>query len=378
MSKATFITMPFILLLIDYWPLKRFQVLSGSGFRASDILLMEKIPFFILSIISGIMTVWAQIETSVIHMDFPMRVTNAIVSYVLYLKKIFLPVDLAVFYPFELSFPSAQILGSVVILLCLTVLAIYYVKRLPFFFVGWFWYLGTLVPVSGLVSINAPMADRYTYLPSIGIAIMLAWGIPALVNSEQIRGKILFPMAIVVLSILAFLTWRQCGYWKNSITLFSHTLHVTQNNDLALNNLANALLDEGQNIEAINHYNKAITINQKSDLLYYNRGNAYIKTGQYQLAINDYHNAINLKPDNMIVYNNRGIAWAALHEYRKAIEDFTSAISINKNYADAYNNRGLTYFNQRKKESGCRDVRKACELGNCRGLELAKSMGLCP
>ena len=141
------------------------------------------------------------------------------------------------------------------------------------------------------------MADRYTYLPSIGIAIMLAWGIPLLFQREDMRKKILFPAGIAVLAILAVLTWQQCGYWKNSIELFNHALQVTKDNYLAHNNLGLALFEEGKIEEAIDHYNKAIGITPDYDLAYYNRGNAYYSLGQYQRAIEDYNKAIRLKPD---------------------------------------------------------------------------------
>ena len=152
------------------------------------------------------------------------------------------------------------------------------------------------------------MADRYTYLPSIGIAIMLAWGIPLLFPREDIRKKILFPAAIAVLAIMAVLTWQQCGYWKNSITLFSHALQVTKDNYLAHSNLAIALFKEGKIEEAIDHYNKAIRIKPSSQF-YGNRGIAYNKLGQYQLAIEDYNTAIRLKPDYAEAYNNRGLLY---------------------------------------------------------------------
>lgn len=378
MSKSMLITLPFVMLLLDYWPLKRFEMFpANNGFEVPGRLLREKVPFFILSIVSGILTIWAQYGNSSKELTFPLRVINAVVSYVSYLSKTFLPVDLAVYYPFVNSFPLWQILGSFFILIGLTIFAFHYVKKLPFFFVGWIWYLGTLLPVSGLIPVSTPMSDHYTYLPSISIALILAWGIPALMKSENIRKKILFPAAIVTLFILAVLSWHQCGYWKNSIALFNHALQITRYNYLAHNNLAVALAKQGNNHEAIKHYNKAIVIKPNIDFLYFNRGNSYISTGQYQLAIEDYNKSISLKPENTATYNGRGIAFAGLHQYQKATEDFNTAIRLKNDYADAYNNRGLTYFNQDEKAPGCRDAQKACELGNCRALELAKHKDLC-
>ncbi|MDI6743079.1 MAG: tetratricopeptide repeat protein, partial [Smithella sp.] len=378
LSKSMLISLPFILLLMDYWPLQRFQAISAGGMRALKILVMEKIPFFVLSIASGIVTIWAQYETSETHLEFPMRVLNAIVSYASYLNKLFLPLDLALIYPFVYSFPAWQIVESFAILIGITALVIYFFRKLPFLSVGWFWYLGAMIPVSGLVSINAPMADHYTYLPSIGIAIMLAWGIPALIKNENLRRKILFPVAVAFLLVLSVVTFHQCGYWKNSVAIFSRALEVTENNYMAHNNLAIALTEEGKIAEAIEHYDKAMAIKPELDLLYHNRGVSYVRAGRYQLAIGDYSKAINLNSGNYNAYNNRGIVYAELGMYQKAMEDFNTAISLNKNFADAYHNRSLTYFNERKREAGCADARKACELGNCGALGLARDRGLCP
>jgi tetratricopeptide (TPR) repeat protein len=378
LSKSMLISLPFILLLMDYWPLQRFQAISASGMRAAKILLKEKIPFFVLSIASGIAALWALYESAETHLDFPARVLNAIVSYATYLKKLFLPFDLAVIYPFAHSFPTWQIMSSVALLLGITAVVIYFFRKLPFLSVGWFWYLGALIPVSGLVSINVPMADRYTYLPSIGISIMLAWGIPALIKDERLRRKILFPVALAFLLMLSVVTFHQCGHWKNSVSIFSRTLEVTENNYMAHNNLAVALTEEGIISEALEHYNKAMAIKPELDLFYYNLGVSYVKTGQYQLAIGTYSKAINLNPRNFKAYNNRGIVYAELGRYQEAMEDFNTAISLNKYFADAYHNRSLTLFNERKREPGCADARKACELGNCGALGLARDRGLCP
>jgi len=177
-------------------------------------------------------------------------------------------------------------------------------------FVGWLWFSITLLPVIGIIqSGDQAMADRYYYLSSIGIAVMLAWGIPLLIKREYIRKKILFMAATAFLIILAVLTWNQCGYWKNSSELWNHALHVTKDNYLAHNNLGFALAEKGKIQEAIDHYNKAIR----------------------------------LKPD----------------------------------YFEAYNNRGNVYLNQGIKELGCYDAQKACALGDCEILKIARSRGNC-
>jgi tetratricopeptide (TPR) repeat protein len=451
MSKPMMVTLPFVLMLLDYWPLGRWQKALTpvkvpiapserakekktkkheadiikekkismplmSRFQIIRSLLWEKAPFIFLAFIFSIVTLWSQNKDKMIistdKLPFLECFRNAIVSYVAYLGKIFWPVNLAVFYPFELHLPIWKILISGIIIIIITIAVIYYIKKLPFLFVGWFWYLGTLFPVIGLVKFGIhAIADRYTYMPSIGIAMMLAWGIPSLIKSENLRKKILFPAGIAYLAILAVLTWQQSGYWKNSLTLFSHALQITKNNYLADSHVAEALLAEGKNEEAIDYHNKAISITPDNFMPYFHRGVVYSKLGQYQRAIEDFNKAINLKPDYAKPYNNRafvytklsqyqraiedlnkainlepnyanayfnrGIAYYKLGQYKLAIEDFSKAIHLKEDYAIAYNNRAAIYLEQGNKELGCRDAQKACALGQCNKIEAARVKEYC-
>ncbi len=450
MSKPMLVTLPFVLMLLDYWPLKRWQEAidePGRGFNSADRLIGEKVPFVLLAIISSIITLWAQNKggalASVERLSFSERVINAIISYVAYLEKIFWPVNLAVFYPYEL-FPLWKVLISGFILIVITAVVLYYIKKQPFLFVGWFWYLGTLIPVIGLVQVGTQsMADRYTYLPSIGIAIMLVWFIPLLFKREDIRKRILIPVAIAVLAFLTVLTWQQCGYWKNSVELFNHALQVTKNNYLAHNNLGIALDEKGMTIEAIDHYSEALSIRPDYGPACFNRGNAYAalalkqqivndssktmreephykigygergdindklslyrqtikdlskaistrpnasaynnrgimygKVNQYQRAIDDFSMAIILDHHYYKGHNNRGFAYAKLGQYQHAIEDYNKAISLKPDYVSAYKNRAFVYFVQGENKLYCIDAKKACELGDCRMLELSQE-GAC-
>jgi protein O-mannosyl-transferase len=419
MSKPMMVTLPFVLMLLDYWPLNRWpKAFDGKSKSVNSVgkLIGEKIPFICLTIAASILTFWAQnkegIVASVEAMSFQSRVYNAIISFVAYLGKTIWPFNLAIFYPYELSWPLWKVLISVIILILITLAVLHYIKKLPFLFVGWFMYLGTLVPVIGLVQVGSQaMADRYTYMPSIGISFMLAWGIPYLIKSENIRKKVLFPAAIAIIIFLSALTWNQCGYWKNSRTIFSHALRVTKNNYLVHNNLGVSFLKDGKISEALYHYSRAISIvphydryyNNRGDLYarigmyqsaladfntaislkpdyteaYYNRGITYDKIGQHQPAIEDFNKVISLKNDYVDAYNSRGIIYAKLGQYRLAIDDFNKAISIKPDYAYAYSNRGLIYFSHDENESGCLDAKKVCELGNCSILKTAEKKGLC-
>jgi tetratricopeptide (TPR) repeat protein len=369
MAKPMLVTLPFVLLLLDYWPLNRWHnALKNEGERSNIVsleketsapikrrsyfigrLLWEKVPFILLALVSSIATLWAQSKGGAVvplkQLPFFQRVLNAIVSYVSYLVKIFSPVDLAVFYPYQLSFPVWQILISCISLIGVTIVVIYAIKKLPFLFVGWFWYLGTLIPVIGLVQVGMQaMADRYTYYPSIGIAIMLVCSIPLLFKSEDMRKNILFPVGIAYLAILTLLTWEQCGYWKNNIELWNHTLQVTRDNYRAHTNLAFVLAAEEKYEDAFNHFNKAVRLQPNDAHIYHSRGTTYMKIGQYQHAVEDFNKVILLNPDWTMAYIKRGSAYSELGQYQLAFEDYYRAIRLKLDHIDAvYTSRGIVY-----------------------------------
>ena len=418
MSKPMVVTLPITMILMDYWPLKRFESKKGNLFLWQ---LREKIPFFILSAVIVIITLYnpnipnMQDTPDLKQFSLISRFANAPVAFVTYLEKTFWPHGMAVFYPFSEQLPLWQVLGASLLIILISAAVIIMAKRLPYLFVGWLWFSITIAPVIGIIQISLAtpytMADRYHYLPSIGLAVMMAWGIPTLIKSEEIRKKILFPAGIIFLAIMAFLSWNQCGYWTNSFTLFSHALWATKNNYLAHNKIGLALDEKGRNNEAIYHYNKAIHIKPDYAFAYNNRGISYgelgqyqqaIKDfnkaisirptyvdaynnrginygnfGQYQQAIEDYNKAIRLKPNYADAYNNRGTIYVKLSQYQLAIEDFNKAIDLKQDYADAYNNRGVTYFKQGNNKLCCHDIQKACKLGKCKTLEAAKSSGHC-
>jgi tetratricopeptide (TPR) repeat protein len=333
MSKPMVVTLPLILILLDYWPLGRFDAKKGNWVIWQ---LKEKFLFFALSAFFSIITIYAHYKPTVKDFPFSSRIANAFISFAVYLGETFWPSDIALIYPFPEQISVLQILGSTLLIIFISAVVIIMARRLPYLFVGWLWYVITLLPVIGIIQVGAhAMAGRYHYLPSIGIAIMLAWGIPLLFTSEGMRKKILFPAAISYLFIMAFITWHQCGYWKNSITLFNHDLQVTKDNDIAHYNLACSLAEEGKLNEAIYHYSEAIRI-----------------TPYYFAAC-----------------NNRGIAYAKLGQYQPAIESFSEAIRLKPDIVEAYHNRGIAYFKEGNDKSGCLDAKRACDLGNCKLLE---------
>jgi tetratricopeptide (TPR) repeat protein len=288
------------------------------------------------------------------------------------------PSNLAVFYPYPMLLVPWQVLGSVFLLIVITIVVIWKAKRLPYLAMGWLWYTGTLVPVIGILQAgDQAMADRYTYIPLIGLFIMAAWGIPELLKKWNYRKEILLTLSVLGILCLSIKTWTQVGYWQNSITLFNHTLKVTDNNSLIYNNRGVSYKDLGNYKQAIEDYDRAIEIKPYYAEAYNNRGNAYNGLGHYRQAIEDLNGAIEIKPYYAEAYNNRGNAYAGLGNYRQAIEDYGRAIEINPGHAELYFNRGVVYLTQGDNISGCRDAQKACELGNCKLLEAANARGLC-
>lgn len=225
MSKPMLVTLPAIMLLIDFWPLNRFH----AGKIA--ILIKEKTPFILCSLCSGLVTIYAQYNAGAVRKlwEFPFRLRfeNALVAYVKYICKTFWPIDLANFYPFPFYIPTWQIVSSVIALLLLSVIAIRTTRHHPYFTVGWFWFLITLIPVIGLIQVGVQsMADRYSYIPIVGLFIIVAWGVPDLLKGGRFRQVILASLAGVVLSLSVVLTWFQVGYWRDNSTNYQHTQEV--------------------------------------------------------------------------------------------------------------------------------------------------------
>jgi Flp pilus assembly protein TadD len=416
MSKPMVVTLPVVMILLDYWPLKRFESHKGNLILWQ---LKEKTLLFILSGVVIAATLYTpKTIFKTVYAPYDMiggfsllsRTLNAPISFVTYLVKTFWPHDLAIFYPFPSQIPVWQIAGASLVILIITAVVIVTAKRLPYLFTGWMWYAATIAPVTGIIQIGShSMADRYTYIPLIGISLMLGWGIPSLIKSEEIRKNILFPAGVFFITVMAFLAWRQCGYWQNGITLFTRALEVTEGNYVMHNNLAIALEQKGKIEEAIYHYNQSIKIvpdgvplnnlgNIYADLgqnekalyyydeairlrpdyadAYYNRGLLYAAQNNYQQAMDDYTRTISLKPTAQ-AYNNRGNIYNRLGRYEPAVADYDSAIMLVKNYPWFYINRATAYFNQGNNKSGCVDAQKACDLGNCNKLEEVKAKGLC-
>jgi protein O-mannosyl-transferase len=364
MAKPMLVTLPFVLLLLDYWPLNRFTppVLKTSGrpsHKPSPIhdgrtilykILIEKIPFFVLAAASSVITFWVQqAGGAVIQINtLPLqdRAANAFLSYVKYMGTMFWPQNLAVFYPFETGHSIfLQAMMCVLLLLGISIFVIRLGRNQKYLPVGWFWFVGTLVPVIGLVQVGEQScADRYTYVPYIGLFIILAWGLPQLLSKWPQRKNILGLSMVIILTILAICTQQQISYWKNRLTLFSHAVEVTQNNYVAYNGLGVALIQLGRWQEAIENLRQAVKNKPDYAEAYTNLGDVYRRLGRLPEAIDADKQAIKVKPDYAEAYTNLGIIYSMLGRWQEAIDAHKEAIKIRPDYAQAYTNLGAAYI----------------------------------
>jgi tetratricopeptide (TPR) repeat protein len=374
MSKPMLVTLPFVLLLMDFWPFGRLQLgqvinTANPQIQKASIfyLIWEKAPLFLLTAGASVAAYITQKKGGALpRMDFTLfkiQIANALVSYVSYIKKMIWPSQLAVFYPHPGTLPISKSVGAGILLITLTVFVVYFWRRFPYLTVGWFWYVGTLVPVIGLVKVGSfAMADRYTYVPLIGLFIVIAWFVPDLVAVRSHRKVLLATFAMLYLSVLMAFTWKQVRHWENSIALFNHTLSVTTKNYLAHMKLGEALAEQNKNAEAIRHYFEALRINPDFALVHFNLGNIYAGQGNTEDAVYYYNEALQKNPDFAKAHNNLGNTMAKEGDVDAAVYHYKEALKINPDYAGVYYNLGRIAANQGETDDAILYYRKASLL----------------
>lgn len=349
MAKPMLVTLPFVLLLMDYWPFCRFkfrQLCYGNNSRKNLFnfhLVWEKIPLFIIAAATSIVAFLVQqSKGGLVSQDlcpFNDRIANVFVSYATYIWKMIWPLNLAVFYPYPSKLSVWQVMGSLFLLAAISVLAIRLAKRYPYFITGWLWYLGTLVPVIGIVKIgDFAIADRYTYVPLIGLFIIIVWGGTDLLKEWRYKAMGFGAIAMVIISILSVFTWLQIQHWANSITLFKHTINVTENNYFAHYGMGHALASQGKLKEAVEHFEEAVRIRPDKATLYNDLGRALAGQGEFKESISVFLRAVRMKPYYPNAHYNLGIAMVAQGMYNVAVEHFSEALRLNPNFIILQNN----------------------------------------
>ena len=373
MAKPMIVTFPCVLLLLDYWPLKRFRlrptVVENPAKQKPFYfgLIWEKIPLFILSFASSIVTYLVQKNSgavsSLVSIPFHVRIANALISYVGYIGKMLWPHNLAVLYPYPSSIAFWKIIGAGVFLIMVSVFVFRVLKSKPYLAVGWLWYLGTLVPVIGIVQVGSQaLADRYTYVPLIGIFIMIAWGISDLASKRRYRKFGLFTVAASILSLLIITSRMQVSYWSDSVTLFEHTIHVTGENSIAQLDLGEALAEKGHVEKAAIHYKDALKISPDLAGAHFNIGVYFREKGKLDEAVNHFSKVLQSKPGSADALYELGDTLERKGNVSGAVEHYLEAIKLRPGYAKAYNNLGVILASQGKAEGAIRFFAKALRI----------------
>jgi protein O-mannosyl-transferase len=348
MSKPMLVTAPLILLLLDYWPLERIMPGGSAGSSPQTTLrraIIEKIPLFVLVAVFCIITLVAQqSDGAIVNLSpFADRLANAFLAYGQYIRRFFWPGEMAAFYPLR-DIPiwlAGVCAGALVAISILVILCGRGRKYLP---AGWFWFLMTLVPVIGLVQVGKQaFADRYTYIPYIGLFIAVAWGAPELLARWRQAKTALAAVAVVALVAMAAVTWRQAGYWRDGLTLFTHAIEVAPDGDASWVNLGYAKGKQGRWREAIVDYSHAIQLAPTHAAAWYNRGIDYARLGCTTEAIADFQQAVRIKPDYAAAYSSLGSIYVGLHRWQEAIDACKMAVEADHDYAEGYYHMGMAY-----------------------------------
>jgi Flp pilus assembly protein TadD len=362
MAKPMVVTLPFVLLLLDYWPLERFEFGQprrerprekrkglDARYQSRPVLRLawEKGLFFLIVGASAVVTILVMHHESVLTLKLSRLwptgglMADTLINYVAYIAKTVWPLKLAVPYPEADLLPVWQIVGAFLLLSGISSLVIWQRRERPYLLVGWLWYLITLLPVIGLVKAGPhQMADRYVYIPLVGLFVMVAWGVPDLVKGWRHRRLVLGISASTLLLGCMAGAWLQARHWKNSISLFGHSVTVTSNNQVAHNNLGVAHADQGDFDAAIAHCREAIRINSNYGQAHFNLGVAFAGKRDFQAAIRHYSEAIRIAPHRSRAYQNLGVAMANEGRLREAMGYFSEAIRIKPEFAEAHCNLG--------------------------------------
>jgi Tfp pilus assembly protein PilF len=365
MAKPMLVTLPFVLLLLDYWPLNR---INRFQWQIIYRLVLEKIPFIVISAVSSAIAFLVQQRggsiASLAAIPLKFRVYNALISYAEYIYKMFWPSKLAVFYPYPGSDISIlYVIISVGFLLAVTVLVLRFAKNHRYLVTGWFWYIGTLVPVIGIVQVGShAMADRYTYITLTGLFIIIAWGLPELLEKWRYRKIVLWVSSLIVLSALTVCTYFQTRYWKDDIALYQHTLKVTRNNHIAHFGITEVLLEQGRFDEVIQHNLEALRIEPNYADAMHCLGTAFYRTGKIDQAIDCYEKAIEMDPGYVEVYSSLGMALAEKGRFDEAISLYNKALQIAPDSINIRLNLGVALTSSGKLEQAAGEYEKILSI----------------
>ena len=373
LSKPMLVTVPCLLLLLDYWPLRRMTFPASkrdlaSRFRLSR-LILEKIPFALIAASWSLLTFVLQKKIGAVveeaHFGIARRIANAFVSYAMYVWNTFWPQGLALPYPYPSTLPSGTVMISAALLVLVSVLCVAKRRSAPYLITGWFWYLGMLVPVIGFVQVGEQArADRYMYLPQIGLGLLVTWGAMELFTKWRRGHEVLAVMALFIITGLTALSYFQTSSWQNSETLWQNSLANTSNNYVAHNNLGKVLMVKGRLDEAVVHFHKALEDCADCPDVHNNLGHALARQGNWADAITAYRAAIRTwrNDPNAHYYNNLGISLAKVGKTDEAIEQFREAVRIDRDYREAHSNLALLLLQLGRRDEAVEHLSEALRL----------------
>ena len=379
MAKPMMVTLPFVLWLLDYWPLGRTRwarpAAVGSGPATGEgvttpvgRLLREKLPFFALAAASCAMTYWAQRSLGAVvsleRIPLGIRLANALLSYVGYLSKAIWPTGLAFLYPLDTNLSLATAMVAGLGLVGVTVAVIRGVSRWPWLAMGWFWYLGTLVPVIGLVHVGVAqaLAERYTYVPLVGPFIMLCWSVPNIALERRAQKMVVTTVTAVLLGVYAVLCRVQVDYWKDSESLFHHALQVTKRNWIAHNNLGLFLWHSGRTPEAIEQYEQALQLKPYYAEAHHNLGLALMQLSRMPEAIQHFEQVVRIKPDSAEAHRRLGLALRQAGHLPEAVGQFEQAVRMNPGSAETHNDLGNALLQAGKLKHATAQYQQALDI----------------
>ena len=364
MSKPMLVTTPFVLVLLDFWPLRRLQTFD---FRSSAFLrlLLEKTPFFALALASCVITFVVQrrggVVAGIAALPIGSRLSNALVAGLTYIRKMFWPGDLAVLYPLPHAPQTSVAILAALVLLGITCLAVWSLRHSPYFAVGWFWFLGMLVPVIGLVQVGIQaMADRYTYIPLIGLFIAMTWSVWEMLGSK-IRNEFFWTaLATGILAVCFRLTVSQASHWKNTEALFAQALRVTRDNPVAQYILGEAIGNRGGDPSA--YYQEAIRLKPNYAEAHNNLGIILYGRQDFVQAITHFSETVRIRPNYLDAHSNLGSALAAVGRIDEAIEQFRETLRLNPDHASAHNNLATALLSKGDLEEAQSHLQEALRL----------------
>jgi tetratricopeptide (TPR) repeat protein len=354
MAKPMLVTLPFVLLLLDFWPLERLKYYSHHQSSKLFSLIYEKIPLFIPVAISSVLTIFAQKEAGALYsfesLSANTRIANAFVSYASYIVKTIWPQNLAIFYPHSFGMLSLwYVFLAAFAMAGISFFSIRLFKQRPYVAVGWFWYLVTLIPVIGLIQVGAQgMADRYTYIPLTGLFIMLAWGISDLLKKWHYRKTVLAVCAIILLFTFSTRSYFQIRHWENSAAVFKNAIQTTKNNWLAYRELGLALMRDGELDDAVFYYKKALQIRPNYLTALDNLGMTLHRLGRFEEALFYYSKALKINRKDAGIHNNTANVLTALGKLEEAIKHYKKAILITPDFAEPHYNLANILVIQKK------------------------------